>query len=234
MAKSDDDFFGEEEQSATEETKSDKIKIGEKEFSQEELTGLVGLGEKAKELEEKWNTKIERLYPEYTKKTQKLSEYETKLQEYEEEKQRREQETLQNKPELNPEEQAKLIKAELKKYGVVTADEINTYVGNFLAGRDLLENIDDLVTTAKQDGKPTTTREELLTYMDENGIKNPQAAYKLMFETELKEWEKKQIDKLKQPKMEVQEGSTAGGKSPAAVKVTRDNIQELLKAALEE
>jgi hypothetical protein len=231
MAK--DDFFAGEEPVKEPEV-PEKIKIGEKEFTQEELSGLVGLGEKAKELEEKWNTKIDKLYPEYTKKTQKLSEVEGKLQEYETEKQRREQEVLRAKPELTPEEQTKLIKEELKKYDVITKEDVNTYIANFMAGKELIGDIDSLVSEAKEDGKPTTSREELLTYMDENGIKNPEAAYKLMFEPELKEWEKKQVDKLKSPKMEVQEGSTAGGKSPAPVKVTRDNVQELLRAALEE
>ena len=233
MAKNDDDFFAGEEPVEKPEV-SDKVKVGDKEFSQDELTGLVGLGQKAKELEDKWNTKIDRLYPEYTKKTQKLTEYEARIQGYEAEKQKREQESLSSKSELNPEEQSKLIKQELGKYGVVTKEDVNNYIANFMAGKELIENINDLIDEAKTDGKPTTTKEELLTYMDENGIKNPQSAYKLMFEPELKDWEKKQIDKIKPSRMEVQEGSTAGSKSPAPVKVTKANIQELLRVALEE
>lgn len=233
--KNDDFFAGDEPVEASKEP--EKIKLGDKEFSQEELTGLVGLGEKAKELEEKWNTKIDRLYPEYTKKAQKLSEYEEKIKSFEEAQTKAEQERLTRQSQenqLSPEDQSKLIKQELKKYGVVTAEDVNQYVANFLQGKELLDDISGIMDEAKTDGKSTATRDELLAYMDENGIKNPKAAYKLMFEDELKDWEAKQINKIKKPGLMTEEGSTAGGKQPAPVKVTKENIAQLLSAALEE
>jgi len=82
---------------------------------------------------------------------------------------------------------------------------------------------------AKEVGKPKTTREELLGYMDENGIKNPNSAYKLMFEDELKSWEKSQVDSLRKPGLETDGSSVAGSKAPNPVKVTKDNITEEIK-----
>jgi len=238
MTDKNDDFFDEGQETLEQKQETpEKVKIGEKEYSQDELSGLVGLGEKAKELEDKWNTKIDRLYPEYTKKSQKLSEYEDKMKAFEEEKSKSEQEQLTKKStegELSPEEQAKLIKQELGKYGVVTKDDIFKYIADFNQGQQLINDIDKIAEEAKADGKPNVTRQELVDYMDENGVKNPNAAYKLMFESELKEWEAKQIGKIKRPGLVTEEGSTAGSKSPAPVKVTKDNLAQLLSAALEE
>jgi hypothetical protein len=237
MAKKDDFFEGEEPIEEPKQEES-KIKLGDREFTQDELSGLVGLGEKAKELEDKWNTKIDRLYPEYTKKTQQVSELESQFKALEEEKKRIEDERLQEKAnsedKLSPEDQQRLIKQELSKYGVITKDEVNNYIANFMAGKELLSDIDNIIEDARDDGKPRVSREELLGYMEDNGIKNPTSAYKLMFEQELRDWEIKQIGKLKRPGLETEQSSTAGGKTPAPVKVTKQNIQELLAAALEE
>ncbi len=230
--KTQDIFEETQEQEAPE-----KIKVGEKEYSQDELNKFVGLGEMATELESKWNTKLDRLYPEYTKKSQKLSELEDWKTKQEEESTKAEEEKLVQKSteaELSPEEQAKLIKQELGKYGVVTKDDIFKYIADFNQGQSILSDIDGIVSSAKEDGKPVATRQEIVDYMDENGVKNPKIAYKLMFEDELKDWETKQIGKIKKSGLVTEEGSTAGSKSPAPVKVTKDNLQALLSAALEE
>jgi len=58
-------------------------KFGEEEYTQEQLEELVNFGKLAKEAEEKYDTKIDRVYPEFTKKSQKLKEYEQRIQEYE-------------------------------------------------------------------------------------------------------------------------------------------------------
>jgi phage I-like protein len=225
-----DDFLQEETQ--TEEV--EKIKIGEKEYSQEDLNKLVGLGEKAVELEDKWNTKIDKLYPEYTKKTQELSEYKRRDEEAIKAKETKVQKKASEGAELSPEEQTKLVKQELGKYGVVTEDKIYQFIANFEAAKELNQNVGNILDEAKESGKPKTTREELLAYMDENGIKNPTSAYKLMFEDELKEWEKKQVDTLRKPGLETESSSGAGSKAPLPVKITKANIGELLKQAMSE
>ena len=83
----------------------EKVKVGEKEYTQEELTSVVGLGETAKEYETKWNRPIGEFYPDYTQKSQKLSEYEKKEKEAQE---IRLKEKVKAKEELSPEEAKKL------------------------------------------------------------------------------------------------------------------------------
>jgi hypothetical protein len=228
------DFFADEAQEGGEQQEVEKIKIGEKEYSQEDLDRLVGLGETASELEDKWNTKIDKLYPEYTKKTQELSEYKRRAEEADNAKQAEIQKKSQDGEQLSPEEQSNLVKQELKKYGVVTNEDVYQFMANFDAAKELNQNINGILDEAKESGKPRTTREELLAYMDENGIKNPTAAYKLMFEDDLKEWERKQVDTLRKPGLETDSTSMAGSKAPSPVKVTKDNITELLKQAMNE
>jgi len=43
-------------------------KFGEEEYTKEQLEELVSFGKLAKEAEERYNTKIDRVYPEFTKK----------------------------------------------------------------------------------------------------------------------------------------------------------------------
>ena len=52
------------------------VKVGEKEYTQDELNNIVQLGETARDYETKWNRKVSEFYPDYTQKSQKLAEFE--------------------------------------------------------------------------------------------------------------------------------------------------------------
>lgn len=225
-----DDFFEDKQEEAKVDA-PEKIKVGEKEYSQEDLNRIVELGEIANEVETKQNTKIGKLYPAFTQATQKLSELEKKLADSEAAKVEKKVETGEQ---LSPEELKAQALKQAKELGLVTADDFNQY---YLQRRDaerLIEDTESIISGAKEDGKPETTTDELLKYMQESGIKNPEKAYKLMFENELDEWKSKQTDKLKRPGLVTEGSSAAGGKEPAPIKVTKDNIAQLLQQALEE
>jgi len=51
-----------------EEVVEEKITLGENEYSQDELKELVNLGKIGKEAEEKYNTSIDKVWPEYSRK----------------------------------------------------------------------------------------------------------------------------------------------------------------------
>ena len=230
------DFFAEED-AQTEQSESqepEKVKIGEKEYSQEDLAKLVGYGEKAVELEDKWNTKIDKLYPEYTKSRQELA----TIKQQQQEAVLKAQEEINKKAgegqQLSPEEQDKLIEQELEKRGVVTQKNVYQYVANFIQAQELNREIDTIRTDAEGDGKPKVTREDLLDYMDESGVKNPRDAYELMFKKELKDWESKQVQSLKKPSFVTETSSVAGSKEPLPQKITKENISDILNQALEE
>ncbi len=238
MADIKDDFFTDEtggtntETQGQGETQETKIKVGDKEYTQDELNKYVGLGQTASELETKWNTKIDKLYPEFTKKTQQLAELETRAKEWEQKELTEAQTKVQQGQEVSPEERKRLVLQEAEQYGLVHAGNVGKFISDYLAGRDLLGEIDSIIEDASENGKPVINKGDLLTYMDENGIKSPEAAYKLKFEKELDAWKEKQKETLKGSKFETEETSSVGFKVPPDVKITRENLLELTRGVL--
>lgn len=227
-----DKFFDKEEETKVEDTKTteipEKIKVGEKEYGQEELSRIVGLGELGAELEGKWNTKIDRLYPEYTKSTQELSE----LRKYKEE-----QETAKTKAkvdkgeELSPEEVQRQVIAEADKMGLVHKGNVYEFMDAYLQARDMKEDAEALIADAQEKGKPKTTTKELFDYMGETGIKNVELAYKSKFDKELDAWKEKQVESLKNGEMKTIDSSTAGGKEFVTPKISNlDSLSSAMKS----
>lgn len=215
------------------------IKVGEKEYSQEELSKLVGLGETAQEYETKWDRPIDKLYPDYTQKSQRLAELEKAETDRVVQEEARKQKELEAKSQdqLTPEEARELAIKEAKGLGIVTRDdfdkEVNRAVANALGAKDLLDDINGVIKGADKKGQPKTTPSDLLKYMDENGIKNPDKAYKLMFEPEIDKWKEEQLAKIKPNGMQTQTVSTAGAKTPPeSLPVTRDNLATIIRESL--
>ena len=145
-----DDFF--EDKNKTDETP--KVKVGDKEYTQDELSGLVGLGETAKEYETKWNRPIKEFYPDYTKKSQRLAELERKEAEraqIAEEQLKREQvdkdkelAERQEAGKLTPEEQRSFAIKQAKELGLVTREEfeseVDKRVARYRTGEKLIDD----------------------------------------------------------------------------------------------
>ena len=225
------DFFNKQEKQekpVAEPQAPETFKIGEKEYSQSDLSRLVGLGEKADELESKWDTRIDRLMPEYTKTTQELKAereakigLEKKIAEYE----------AQNRPQeqIGREEAVRQAKEEAKALGLVTTDDLDNYYQQRRAGEQLHQETLTVIEEAKAKGHPEVDEVKLLQYMADNGIKNPRFAYKEMFEAEIDAWKEKQLKELKPSGFQSQAASTAGGKEPEEIVVTSQNLKQLLK-----
>ncbi len=222
------DFFQPEE----EQVESDTIKLGEKEYSQDELSQLVGLGEMARDIETKQNTKIDRVFPEYTKATQKLSESEKRIAELERQLSTPVQPQETVKPGELTIEQRDLAVKQLRDLGFVTKDEASQFAVAQIQGKELLDDVNFVLSEATDSGKPTTTPKELLDYMAEEGIRNPSKAYKLMFEDELDKIKEQKLSEIKPSGMVTTTQSTAGSKAPQPVKVTKDNMAKLIKESL--
>jgi hypothetical protein len=225
------DFFEpKKEEETTVEEQNNDITLNGKTYTQDELTQLVGLGELGREVETKYNTKLDRVYPEFTKSTQALKEAQEKLDALE-----RERVVLkeQSGSELSPEEMKAKAIAEAEGLGLVHAGNIKRYVAEYMEGAKLLEDVTEITRTAAEKGIKTTP-EDLLKYMDAEGFRNPQKAFKDMFEDQLKEWESKQLNNLKTPGLVTQSSSSAGSKVPADVKVDRNNLDQLVAEALAE
>ena len=226
----DNDFFKKEEEKVedkTQTTEPEKVKVGEKEYTQEELSRLVGLGELGAELETKWNTRLDRLYPEYTEATKERAE----IRKFKEEQEAKVTEEKAKKgEELSPEEAKKQAISQAEELGLVHSGNINTFIANYLGARDLIDSAETIVEKAKEEGKPQIKVDDLLAYMDETGIKNPEIAYKAKYEKELDTWKEEQLAKVKANGMQTIDTSTAGGKEPEIPILTNiDSLRDAMK-----
>jgi len=232
------DFFKQEEPVVPEVPQEpvvpEKIKVGEKEYTQEELSKVVGLGELGQEMETKYNTKIDKVWPEYTRTTQELKALK-------EEKARAESERLnqrQNQGEqLSDDEIARQARDQARKLGLVTKEDLETYIDTRVSQR---EEARELLNDCKnyeqefsgKDGRPAFKTQEILEYMDETGIKNPEKAYKVKYEEQIDSWKEQQIKKAKPSGLYTEESSAAGNKEPREIRPTRDNLDQLVRDAL--
>lgn len=182
----------------TEKEISQKIKLEDSEYTQDELKDLVKYGRLAKEVETKHNTKVDRLMPEYTKATQQVKELTERLDQAQKQLLENKREIRQD-DDLTPEQKRAALK-KLEELGTITIDNLESKIDklvdgkvqSILAGRDLLADVKSAIKWAKEDFGIEASTEDVLTYMQENGFRDPKRALKDKFE--------EQIDKSKQQK----------------------------------
>lgn len=209
----------------------EKIKLGDKEYLPDEASKLVGLGERYQEIETKYNTKLDRVWPEYTKSQQvnkeqaeKLAQLETELNSY--------KQTQTGKLTPEQKEAAKQSLRDIFGDELMTKKEAEQLVDTRNSAKDLLEEIKDYADDINgSDGRPAFKTDDVLTYMRDTGIRKPLDAYELMHKEQLAEWKVQQLSKTKSPGLVTQTGG-ATNKQPVEVRPNKDNIDELLKETL--
>ena len=227
-----DDFFKKEEkieEKPIENVVPEKIKVGEKEYTQEELSRVVGLGELGVELESKWNTPLQKLYPEYTKATQERED----LRKYKEEQERLATEAKAKKgEELTPEETKKQALVQADALGLIHSGNVNQFIAQFLQARDLIEDTEAAVSEAQEKYGIKTNIQSVVDYMNQpENPKNPQKAIKDMFEEEIDTWKEQQLTKVKVNGMQTLDSSNAGSKQPEIPKLTNiDSLRDAMRS----
>ena len=218
----------EEKEEIQEVAEAQTIKLGEKEYSQDELNRLVELGNIAEEAEKKYNTKIDRVWPEYGRTQTRVKELEQQLEEA-------------RKPKIqlpaNEEQAIREAKDAARKLGLVTNDDFNDYMNKsfkdmYRQEREAERLLDDVKGLEKEmdgkDGRPRFDAEAVLSHMAQTGINDPNKAYKDMYEKELDAWKMKQFGR--KPGMTTATGGAAA-KAPAFKKPT--NEEELNRMVAE-
>ena len=209
-----------------------KIKVGEVEFSQEELNDLIGSGQKLKELEKTQGQPIDDILSSWGRRGETIGTQKKQIEDM-----TKELEDFK-KPKVEPTDEEvtqEEIIAQAKKLGLLTMDDAKNLADeiyrNNRAGEMLLDQTNKVIEEAKKDGKPEITAEELLEFMaDPNNPKNPEIAYEVKFKKEIKEWESKQLDTLKTKGMDTET------KLPLEKVPERKSLygKDALKGALEE
>ncbi len=226
MADKTDQFFSEEEQKAQEEI--EKIKIGEAEYDQKELESYIEKGKKVDEYTKKYNTDFDKAWSSYGKTTQENKALKEELEQVKSQAQARQQTQV---GELS-EDQIQQAREQAKKIGIVTQGDLDSWYTSRRAAEKLLEDCKALEDEVNgEDGRPKFTTEEMLTHMQETGIKNPMKAYKDKYETELDAWKESILNKEKGSSLPTL--TTGGGaKQPKNVLVTKENIGQLVREQL--
>ena len=233
----DNNFFNEnkDEETKTEEISTEEptlIKLGDKEFSQDELLQKVGLAEKVSELEGKYNTKLDSVWPEYGRSQTKVKELEARIAEMQTQK--------QDTGEIDPTtakqalEAARKLGLLTKEDGVMTRAEFREAYMQERETDRLMGELETLEADVDgKDGRPKFEKISVLEHMKDTGIKNPMKAYKDMYETQLDEWKTKELSKSKGQGMYTVNQSSQGSKKPIDIKPTKDNLDQLVAEALE-
>ena len=212
----------------------EKVTVGEEAYTQEELSQLVGLGKMAKDVETRYHTKLDGLYPAYTKTTQELKELRSQKEEWDRQKA---QQTV-------PQDQAqafKEAKEAARKFGLIVDEDFDTRLSQSFSkyyteqrqAEKLVEETDKLETTySGSDGRPAFKKGDILQYMLDTGIRSPELAYKSKYEAELDTWKEQNLSKARKPGLVTETKTTAGSKVPSPVKITKDNLNELVRQSL--
>lgn len=227
-----DDFITDEPAAPVTETQTEleKIKLGDKEYTQDELSQKVGLADKVSQLESKYNTKLDSVWPEYGRSQNKVKELEGKIAEM----------TTQKKEtgEIDPTTAKEAIEA-AKKLGILTKEDGVMTKAEFAQMYAQQRETDNLLSTLSShekeingtDGRPKFDKVDVLEYMRDNGIKDPMKAYKLKYEQQLDQWKTTEIGRAKSKGMYTTT-QAHGNKQPADVKPNKDNLNDLVAEAL--
>jgi hypothetical protein len=213
-------------------TELEKIKLGDKEFTQDELLQKVGLADKVSELESKYNTKLDSVWPEYGRSQNKVRELEGKIAQMQTQK----AETGEVDPTTAKQavEAAKKLGILTRDDGVVTRDQFRDMYTQERETEKLLTSLSNYEKDITgDDGRPKFDKIKVLEYMRDTNIKDPMIAYKVMHESQLDQWKMSEVGRVKMRGMYTTRGSNLGNKQPADVKPTKDNLNDLVAQALE-
>src|SRR3990167_7133709 len=133
---------------------------------------------------------------------------------------------------LRAEEQREQARKAARDLGLVTREEFETlsreeYAKNAAIGR-LLEDTGVAIEKYKNDYDVQTQVDDVLKYMDDNGLKNPDKAIKLMFEDKIDQVKEQKLKSIRPQGMTTNESSQAGGKQPPVPGVAKSE-DELTK-----
>jgi len=226
-----DNFFQEPEQQPE---APEPIKLGDKTYSQEELNHLVELGSRAGEIE-KTHGPLDKVVSEFGRRAEEVGKYRKEIDEL-----KKKYEAPQPQSGELTEEQRLMARVQLEKLiggKPLTAEELNTQLDQWYTTRrsaeKLLEKCDDYQKEISgEDGRPKFVTEQILNHMQETGIRDPLKAYKDKFEPELEKWKSGELNKSKATGFVTQEPTGLTPKQPRDVKVTKENLSQLVSEAI--
>lgn len=235
------DFFNNQQPDNMQDEGASPIKIGEQEYTVDELTDLVNRGKMSREVETKYNTKLDRLMPEYTKATQRVKELEGKLPEYESKIQEYESKLAPKNGKYTDEQKTAAL-VEARELGLITeqtlAEKVQEIIDNrvatLLTAKDRIGETEQVINTYNQEYGIEATKKDVLDFMVQEGIKNPKYALELMFGDRLQEIRNSKLKEKYDPEFITQGSSNTGAKQykPDIDFKNKDQVRKMLRESM--
>jgi hypothetical protein len=216
-----------------------KVIINGEEFDATEASDLIGVGRQTREMEQKYNTKLDRVWPEYGRASTELAGARKELEEFRS-KQSAGTDTAQDRADAKDAAQTLGINpAELEKAGYVKKDQVEELFSKKFeehetksrAIKSVLDQADNLENQINgEDGRPKFNKRAVMAYASTFGL-GLQEAYDEMHEDSLKAWKDTQLAAEKKKGMKTLHAG--GDKQPTDPKITNDNFKTALREALE-
>lgn len=220
-----------------------KVTINGQEYDASEVQELMDVGRQTRDLESQYNTKLDKVWPEYgrlnTEKGRLSTELEdarAKLAQFET-KQDAGVETPADEREAR-EAARKLgitLNEDLEKSGYIKKDDLPKYFQEYSSQQEAINKVlaegDRLEKEINgEDGRPAFNKKQVLAYANAYGFGDLNEAYTDMYKPQLDTWKANQVSAHKDPSLKTLDAG--GKKEPRPVKVTDDNVKDLLKELL--
>lgn len=222
----------------------EKVVINGQEYDVSQASELIGLGQKTREYEQRWNTSLDKVWPEYGRTTQTLK----SIQE-ENARLKSQLHNSQSRIDAGIGTQEDVMKAQeaARKLGLVLNEDLSTQ--GYIKKSDLesyLENrekekdaVNQVLQTADKlekeidgtDGRPRFNKKHVLAYASAYGIPDLQQAYNEMHDEAIKSWQASKIEAKKPAALRTLKGGV-GSKAPAPIALNDNNVNDALKEAL--
>lgn len=241
--KTQSDFFA--EKSAEVETPEaetidapEKITVGEKEYNQEELNDLAGLGEKLKQFETNQGQSFDDYLTAMGNQGNEIAELKTKLGDVE--KTQLDEKAQGGWDNMSQEERDKMSFNELDRLKIPYGDKLNEIIEEKLKARDFTEDVQDFIDEQVEAGKPKVSVQEVLReagripeYSNANSYDkiDYEKVYRTMFPSQIEAWESQQLGEQK-PQGFVTNETPSGANTPEPTKVTKDNLGDQIEKTL--
>lgn len=214
------------------------ISINGREFSIDEAQQLIDLGNKTREAEQKWNTSLDRVWPEYGRLSQEKNQWQTEKQKYEQQlaqfqqKQNAGVETSTDVAQARKAAKALglVLDEDLQSGGFIKKDDLESwYTERRTKERDQEQAIEAINKEADKlaseinssDAPAKFNKKAVLAYAAAYGHTDLRKAYEEMNEDVLKPWKEAQIESAKKPGLKTLKPS--GQKQPEEKRPKNDD-----------
>jgi DNA-directed RNA polymerase specialized sigma54-like protein len=224
-----------------------QITINGQDFDVNEAQELIETGRKTREMEQRWNTKLDSVWPEYGRSREelkKVSEEKQRLEDQIKTFQQKQSEGLETPTdELKAKDAARklgiALNEDLDKAGYIKKDTLDAFLEERDKKRDEQKRATDAVLAeadklekeiSGSDGRPKFSKRLVLAYASAYGMNNLQQAYEDMYQEDLKSWKDAQIEKNRGASLKGL--GTGGKKEPNTPRITGSNFRKVLEESL--